>query len=195
MALNIGMSSRGDEDELKNALGHALHQEVHLMDLIEKQPDNLDLVEELGDKVRHRQNIVKEWAGNRIFPPSWCDVKHCIVEKIHAQEALSNVARQKDSDPDEVKRRIKLLKEASERERIAVGRFLSGGKTVSDIYDNACVRCFDDLNLNPSEVVIKQESSVDEYESNKCSKKKAILIFIGLFIGVKILGELSKPSQ
>lgn len=188
---DIGMSSRGALDEYLEAFGDKLHTEKHLTEAMASDPENADKVAPILDAVRTaRQELITILGKNNIDPRYHCSLKHATEDYRRVQELLENAAR---IDPESVIKLARLAKKSKENRDKIAELFLNGDKNASNLDDNACVRCFDDLNLNPSEVIVKKiESNPDECKDNKCGKKKALLI-IGLFlIGIKILDHLSK---
>lgn len=188
---DIGSSSRGDDIEMEHVLRNLLHSEGHLMEEIGKDPHNFDLINRLGETVRTRQATVKEWAGNRINPSGWCNAKHMIIAEMHAEEALSNAARQERVKEEDTLNRIQLVKEIGVLKKKAVEDFLSGDEGTENLDDNVCMRCFGDLNIKPHEVYAKTEHPK---ETNPGDGKKLMYVILGI-AGAIILYKLFTTKE
>ncbi|MBI1972677.1 hypothetical protein HYS50_01595, partial [Candidatus Woesearchaeota archaeon] len=140
---DIWMSSRGAFEEKLRAITEALHQEIHLIESMQKEPDKVGQITPLLDRIRlGRQQMVKMTFGTDVNPNFWCNVKHSLTKIRHLEESLQNAAR---SSPYEIQKYNKLLQEAIIDRDESIGLFKN--KVKGSGKGGSCARCVDDLRV------------------------------------------------
>ena len=191
MKTDIGVSSRGALDEYLKSFGDKVEIGDHLAEAMVSAPKDAYKIAPILDAVRKsRQDLIplalRLTGGRGINKKYHCSAKHSSQDYIRALEELNNAAR---IDPKSINELSRIAKDTKKIRDEIYELYLSGEDDISDVDDNMCMRCIDDLNLKPSEIIVKKSDVKDTTGNNK---KKALLILISLFIGFKILEHLSK---
>jgi len=136
----LGLTSRGSEDEKEMLIADLLHQEQHLVEAMTKETDRVEELTGQLDRLRKiRQNAVKSWAGNKVNPNFWCQTKHNLEASRRIAEIIENSAR---LNPDEVPGLVEMARQINAEKEIAKENFLSGDEPVEK-----CSRCAGDLTI------------------------------------------------
>ena len=137
---NIGLTSRGDEDEKLRLVADLLHAEAHAVETLTKEPHRSEELTKTIDDLREtRQSAVKLWGGENVNPNYWCSTKHLIEGSRRVDELIENAAR---INPDEVPEIVRISNKVNQERDIAIKNF-KNGKT--KITNEKCFRCEDDL--------------------------------------------------
>ncbi|KKM97074.1 hypothetical protein LCGC14_1171650 [marine sediment metagenome] len=137
---NIGMSSRGDEDEKLRLVADLLHAEQHAVETLTKEPGRAkELTKTIDDLRATRQEAVRIWSGENINPNYWCETKHLLEASRRTDELIENASR---INPDDIPKLIKISNKVNKERDIAIKNFKQGKTKVTD---EDCYRCEDDL--------------------------------------------------
>ena len=136
----LGLTSRGDEDEKLRLVADLLHAEAHAVETLTKEPHRTEELTKTIDDLREtRQSAVKLWGGENVNPNYWCQTKHLLEASRRGEELIENAAR---INPAEVPEIVRISNKVNEERDIAIKNF-KRGKT--KITDENCFRCEDDL--------------------------------------------------
>lgn len=137
---NIGLTSRGDEDEKLRLVADLLHAEQHAVETLTKEPHRSEELTKTIDNLRGvRQNAVRLWGGENVNPNYWCQVKHLTEGSRRGEELIENAAR---INPAEVPEIVRITNKVNEERDIAIRNFKQGKTKITD---EDCFRCEDDL--------------------------------------------------
>ena len=140
MDKDIGMTSRGYDDEQLFAIADALHAEQHAVEYLLRNPDEADKLAPHIDELRRiRQELVKVWSGDKVNPSAWCELKHLIELYRRAYELIEASSR---VEPHKVGKLARLTRRIERRLQEAKRKFLSGNRSVDE-----CPRCVADVDV------------------------------------------------
>lgn len=186
---NIGLTSRGDEDEKIRFIADLLHAEEHAVETLKKEPSNREELTKTIDNLREiRQSAVRFWAGENVNPNYWCEVKHLTANSRRADELIENAARINPADVPEL---IKIANKIDKEKNIAIKNFKSGKTKITD---EECFRCESDLgkeNYEKLKGLLSETKSLNRSMSNENnnlndSNKKG-----GIYMDLKQIGIIN----
>lgn len=162
------VNSRGMFEEQLRSITEALHQEVHLMEAMQKEPEKSNEMIPYLDLIRkNRQELVKSTFPNNINPNHWCLVKHSLQKIRHLEEVMQGAARNNPSLVPHINSQIKLA--IKERDK-ALKLFMIPKTSGKD-----CVRCYDDLmiiNENNEEKMAEVLNNINPHNYNEREIRK-----------------------
>lgn len=165
MNKNIGLTSRGDEEERIRLTADLLHAEEHTIETLKKEPYRAEeLTKSIDNLRRTRQGSVRLWSGEKINPNHWCRTKHLVEASRRGEEIIENATR---INPVEVSEIIKIINRVDKEKDIAIKNFRQGKTRITD---EECFRCEEDLgkeNYEKLKGLLSETKSLNRSISNK----------------------------
>jgi len=186
---DLGMTSRGAEEEKLRGIMNLLHTETHLIESMMAHPEKTEELTALIDNVRRtRQDLVKSWAGQKVNPNFWCATKHALETQRHVEEMIENAAR---TEREKVPELLKSLKEVVNERNKIIEEFKSGEGSIEEVGEMVCKRCIADFEEKSS------QSPKIEQEVKKTGGGLGYIEWV-LVLGIGVLGLIAiakRPQQ